>query len=254
MKNPLHDLQIEPHDIWVAFSLLTRLPIPVDHAQAGARGAGAAWAYPLVGLALGALAGIAAAILLWLGLPAGMAAAAALAVLASTTGGMHEDGLSDFADGIGGNTVEQRLEIMKDSRIGAFGAIALILSLLARFSAIGDMSGWGLVLGLAAIGGVSRAAMVLVMYALPNARKGGLSASAGKPAQSTMVLALGIGLLGAIILTGWAGILVFAIGFLAIIPVAWLAKQTLGGQTGDVLGATQQFAEIAALGALLALQ
>lgn len=254
MKNPFHDLQIEAHDIWVAFSLLTRLPVPVDHARAGERGAAAAWAYPLVGLVLGAVAGMVAAVLLWLGLPTGMAAAAALAVLATTTGGMHEDGLSDFADGLGGHSVEQRLEIMKDSRIGAFGAIALILSLLARFSAIGEISGWGLVLGLAAIGGMSRAAMVLVMYLLPNARKGGLSASAGKPAQSTMVLALGIGLGGAVILTGWAGIIVFAIGFLAIIPVAWLANRTLGGQTGDVLGAAQQFAEIAALGALVALQ
>lgn len=243
----------EWHDILVAFSLLTRLPVPVDHARAGARGASAAWAYPLVGLALGALAGALAALALVLGAPAGMAAALALATLAITTGAMHEDGLADFADAMGGNTVARRLEIMKDSHIGAFGAIALFIALLARWSGIANLSGWELLAGLASVGAVSRAAMVLAMVALPNARASGLSATTGRPERATVWLALALGLTSAIILTGFSGLFLFAISLVGALPVLWLAKRTLGGQTGDVLGATQQFSAVFALAALLAL-
>lgn len=243
----------EPHDIWVAFSLLTRLPVPVDHTRAGERGAAAAWAYPLVGVALGALAGLLAAIALWLGAPTGMAAALALATLAITTGGMHEDGLADFADAMGGNTREQRLEIMKDSHIGAFGAIALTLALLARWSGIAPLSEWEMILDLAAVGAVSRAGMVVTMAELRNARKSGLSAATGRPTQGTLLMALGIALLATLLLTGFGGLYLFVIGLAGTLPILWLAERTLGGQTGDVLGAAQQCAEIAALAALIAL-
>ena len=243
----------EWHDIRVAFSLLTRLPVPVDHARAGERGARAAWAYPLVGTALGALAGMLAAIALWLGAPAGMAAALALATLATATGGMHEDGLADFADAMGGQTREQRLEIMKDSHIGAFGAIALTLALLARWSGIVPLSGWDMILDLAAVGTISRAGMVVAMAELRNARKTGLSAATGRPTQGTLLMALGIALAATLALTGFGGLYLFVIGLAGTLPVLWLAERTLGGQTGDVLGAAQQCAEIAALAALIAL-
>lgn len=246
-------LGIEAHDIWVAFSLLSRLPTPVDHARASTRGAAAAWAYPIVGLALGGMAGIIAAILLWLNIPAGMAAGAALATLAITSGGMHEDGLSDFADSTGGTTQAHRLEIMKDSHIGAFGATALILALLMRFSGIANLSGWGIIFGLAAIGAISRAGMVLVMHILPNARDTGLSARTGRPDINVTLFAVLIALASSLLLLGPICLLVVIIGFAATLPVAWYAKRSLGGQTGDVLGTAQQFGEIAALGALIAL-
>jgi len=177
MTETTNKLDLQTQDIWAAFSLLSRLPVPVDHARAGARGAAAAWAFPVVGLIIGGAAGGMAALATWLGLPAGLAAASALTFLAVATGGMHEDGLADFADAMGGMTVERRLEIMKDSRIGAYGVIALTIALLARWSGIGELSGWTVVFTLAAIGATSRAVMVLLMFTMRSARETGLSAA-----------------------------------------------------------------------------
>ncbi len=244
----------EPHDLLAAFSLLTRLPVPVDHAQAGKRAANAAWAYPLVGLILGGLLGVLGVFLGWIGIPNGMVAAFILLGFAMATGAMHEDGLADFADGIwGGTTVERRLEIMKDSRIGAYGAVALIVFLLARFSGIAALQGWDLMLTLAAVGAGSRALMVGVMFMIDPAKPLGLSASAGQPSAQKTGVALAIGLLACVVLTGFSGIILFAAMAIAIIPVCTIALKKLGGQTGDVLGTAQQCAEVAGLAAAIAL-
>ncbi|MEE9454209.1 MAG: adenosylcobinamide-GDP ribazoletransferase [Paracoccaceae bacterium] len=254
MTPRFNNLDMQAHDIWAAFSLLSRLPVPVDHARSGARGAGAAWAYPIVGAAIGMMAGCIGVVGLWLGLPGGMVAAFVLTVLALISGGMHEDGLADFADGVGGGrNVTQRLEIMKDSRIGAYGAIALCLALLARGAGIAALEGWGMVAALALIGAISRSAVVLLMHIIPPARPEGLSASTGKPAISTLLIALFIALFISILCAGLWGGLIFALSFLGIIPVYILARRNLGGQTGDVLGAAQQCVEIASLAAILAI-
>jgi len=253
MTKTIDKLGLQGHDIWAAFSLLTRLPIPVDHARAGERGAAAAWAFPVVGLIIGALAGAVAALAGWLGLPAGISSAAALAFLAIVTGGMHEDGLADFADAMGGMTVERRLEIMKDSRIGAYGVIALSIAVLARWSGIGELTSWTLVFTLAAIGATSRAVMVWLMYAMQPARENGLSAGVGKPTGTTVLVASGIAFVACVLFTGFSGVMLFGWVFAATLPIYWLANQTLGGQTGDVLGAAQQSAEIVGLAAAIAL-
>lgn len=134
-KNWLTQLDVQPIDIPAAFTLLTRLPLPVDHAKTGERAARAAWAYPFVGAVLGLIAGVIALSLAAFGVQTGIAAAVALGTLMLLTGALHEDGLSDCADGLGGGTtLKKRLEIMKDSRIGAFGAAALGVTLLARWS------------------------------------------------------------------------------------------------------------------------
>lgn len=244
---------LQAHDIWAAFSLLTRLPVPVDHARAGSRGAASAWAFPIVGLIVGAGAGLMAMIGGWLGLPVGMVAASALAFLAVVTGGMHEDGLADFADSMGGSSIERRLEIMKDSRIGAYGVIALSVTILARWSGITELSGWTLVFTLAAIGATSRATMVLLMHTMRPARKSGLSAGVGKPDRSTVLVSVAIGFVSCVFLTGFSGVILFALIFASTLPVYWIANKSLGGQTGDVLGTAQQFAEIAGLAAAIAL-
>ena len=107
-----------PGDILVALGLLSRIPVSVDPELAVTRAATATWAYPLVGAVLGGLAGLVGSILLELNLPSGMAAALALGVLVLLSGAMHEDGLADCADGLGGgHDRERRLEIMKDRRI-----------------------------------------------------------------------------------------------------------------------------------------
>ena len=252
MTKTIEKLDLQAHDIWAAFSLLTRLPVPVDHARAGTRGAAAAWAFPVVGLIIGGLAGMLAMLASWLGLPTGMAAASALAFVAIVTGGMHEDGLADFADAMGGMTVEQRLEIMKDSRIGAYGVIALSIAILARWSGIGELSGWSVVFTLAAVGAASRAVMVWLMFAMQPARESGLSAGAGKPSGTTVLVASGIAFLTCVIFTGLSGVVLFVLIFGGALPVYWIANRTLGGQTGDVLGAAQQSAEIVGLAAAIA--
>ncbi|OUS07092.1 hypothetical protein A9Q96_07215 [Rhodobacterales bacterium 52_120_T64] len=253
MTKTIDKLDLQGHDIWAAFSLLTRLPVPVDHARAGSRGAAAAWAFPVVGLIIGGAAGAISALAGWLGLPAGMAATSALAFLAVITGGMHEDGLADFADCMGGTTTEQRLEIMKDSRIGAYGVIALSIALLARWSGIGELSGWTVVFALAAVGAASRAVMVLLMFAMRPARKTGLSAGVGKPSGATVLVASSIAFLSCVIFTGLSGVVLFVLIFGAALPVYWIANRTLGGHTGDVLGTAQQFAEIVGLAATIVL-
>jgi len=240
-------------DILIAFSLLSRLPVPVDHELAGKRGACATWAYPIVGLVLGLIAGIIGTTLHWFGAPTGIAAIAALGSLVILTGGMHEDGLADCADGFGGAMEkDQRLTIMKDSRIGAFGAVALVLFIMARASGMDSLIHLSFIAPLMAVGAASRLPMILAMYAMPNAREGGLSSSIGTPPETAIGIAITLTLVICFICIGWAGIFVFAWAMIAAGVMATLAHKAIGGKTGDVLGAIQQWAEVGALGAAVA--
>lgn len=241
-----------PVDLAIALSLLSRVPVPLDHAAAGARTAQAAWAYPLVGAALAALAGGIGWGLSTLGLPPGPVAGLVIAVQILLTGALHEDGLADSADGLwGGWDKARRLEIMRDSRIGAYGVLALGLGVLLRWSCLAALLSLGgpgaMLAALVAAGAVSRAAMVAVMASLPFAREDGLSHSVGRVPRWA---AIGAGL----IMVGIAGIALgpaalFAViaGLLSAEAARRLAFRRIGGQTGDILGATQQLAEIACL-------
>lgn len=239
-----------PHDILSGFALLTRLPLP-DHRSTGAA---SAWAWPLVGAALGAAAAALASAALWLGVTPGVTAVLVLALGAMLTGGLHEDGLSDTADGLfGGWTKARRLEIMKDSRVGSYGVLALVLVVLARWSALTAL----LVFGghwaaLVATGALSRAPMALIMALLPNARGEGLSHATGQPAPGIALAALGLGLAIAVALTGWTGIAMAAAALGAGAVLSASALRRIGGQTGDILGASQQLAEVACLAVLSA--
>jgi adenosylcobinamide-GDP ribazoletransferase len=235
--------------VLAAFGLLTRLALP-RHAPVGAA---AAWAWPLAGAVVGGIAGLAG----WAtqGLGAGIAAAVVLAAQAMLTGAMHEDGLADTADGLwGGWTRERRLEIMKDSHIGSYGVLALLLVTLVRWSALATLIGTGGILAAAiAVGAISRVPMALVMAALPNARRTGLSQAVGRPDFGTVLGALAVALLLASLAIGPVATLLAAL--LCALPCAALAlaaRARLGGQTGDILGAAQQLAEAAALAALAA--
>lgn len=237
-------------DLWSAFALLTRLPVP-NHTP---RGADAGWAWPLVGAAVGGIAALVVALANFVGLPVGVAAAMALAIAAILTGALHEDGLADTADGIfGGRDVERRLAIMKDSHIGSFGTLALILVTLARWSALAVLvTTGGAVLALIATGALSRVPMLVLMATLPNARGSGLSKTVGQPGSTVVLVAAGIaGGLG-LFLAGWITIWI-ALALAALtLGVAALARAKIGGQTGDVLGASQQLAEVLCLSLLAA--
>lgn len=228
-------------DVLAALALLTRLPLP-DHTP---RGAEAAWAWPLAGAVVGMIGALAAWVALALGAGPGPAAAVALVAQALTTGGLHEDGLSDTADGLlGGRSRERRLEIMKDSRIGSFGALALVLVTLLRWSALAALCAGGPYAAvLVAAGALSRVPMAAIQSALPNARGTGLSQLTGRPARATVALGAAIALALALVLTGWQALSAALVAALLCLGLARAAKSRIGGQTGDILGASQQIAE-----------
>lgn len=236
--------QPEVNDIPAALGLLTRIPVQVDSAWAADRGPAQAWAYPLAGVALGIIAVIGAWCLGGLGLSPLAIGIMVVGFTAFITGAMHEDGLADTCDGLwGGWTAAQRLEIMKDSRVGVYGVVGLVTILGIKavlYGQILETSIWP-ILGVMA---ASRAAMVPVMAYLPHARTNGLSHQVGQPSQQTAWLALAIGGLALLITGGW-----FAIVLVPLVAwgVAVVARSKINGQTGDILGATQQLSEVAAL-------
>lgn len=248
---PIRDIAFRlPSDLLSAFALLSRLPLP-NHQGTGAA---SAWAWPLVGAVLGALGAALASAALWLGVTPGVTAVLVLALGAMLTGGLHEDGLSDTADGLyGGWTKARRLEIMKDSRVGSYGVLALVLMTLARWSALTAVLVYGgHWAALVATGALSRAPMALVMALLPNARGEGLSHATGRPSAATALVALLIAVAITVAVTGWTAVpLVFA-ALGATLLLALIALRKIGGQTGDILGASQQLAEVACLAVLSA--
>ncbi len=237
-------------DLLVALSLLTRLPIPqADWSNTERPPARAAWAYPLAGLVVGGLAAIAGLVGNSLSLGPSVVAALMLAVLSMTTGAMHEDGLADCADGFwGGWDRSRRLEIMKDSAIGAYGVLALVTVFALKWGSLSAVlahpSATAWVILVPAI--LSRAAMVAVMALLPNAREGGLSSKTGTPGKSAMWVALALGVVAALLAPSNALVLIAAM-VLAAGAVGLIATRKIGGQTGDVLGATQAITEAALL-------
>ncbi len=236
-------------DVPAAVGLLTRFPVKVDMAKAQARGAKAAWAYPIVGLKIAMVLIFVALIANWIGLIPPVTAILLLTVSTIVTGGMHEDGLADSADGLwGGWDKVRRLEIMKDSRTGAYGVLALILSVLLRWTCMTAVLQSDMWIGsLIAVAMFSRAAMVAMMTGLPNARDGGLSKSVGRPYPITAWLAIGVATFGATVALGLTAgtLLIMAVATTSL--CAGIAHRKVGGQTGDILGATQQMTEITLL-------
>ncbi|WP_439155080.1 adenosylcobinamide-GDP ribazoletransferase [Yoonia sp.] len=237
---------IDAQDLPAALGLLTRLPVLLQPDRAMARGAAAAWAYPVAGIVIGVVVAASISLLLSLGLPGGIVAALALTVSIVLTGAMHEDGLADTADGLwGGWDRARRLAIMKDSHIGTYGVLALGLTLLLRWLALTALvatgSYWAALIGAAAL---SRGGMVVLMGMMPNARDGGLSHHVGRPAAPTVWLAVVLAGLTGLICLGFSAILLAG---LAVIACGLIARAKIGGQTGDILGATQQISEICVL-------
>lgn len=236
-------------ELGAALGLLTRLPLGRWPMPADAAGfARAAWAYPLVGALAGGVAGGAQALLVAFGLPPALAAPWSLAVLLLLTGALHEDGLADMADGFGGGRDRARkLAIMRDSRIGSFGALALLLSLFLRGAALALLP--SPLLMMAAAGALSRAALLVPLGLLPPARADGLAAGLGR-AGVAPGLAVGAALAFLLLPPGGAFSALLA-AVLAGLGVALLARRQVGGHTGDVLGGCAVLAECAVLTALL---
>lgn len=235
-------------DVLVAASLLTRVPVPLDHEAAAERGAIASWAFPIVGALIGLAAGCGFYAATLLGVPLGGAAALALVIAVALSGALHEDGLADTADGMGGATTrEKTLEIMRDSRIGAFGATALGVALLLRWNGIATLDPPDALAALVVAGAGSRALVSWVMWAYPPARREGMSASVGQAPSLAMGIALGLAILFALIVAPAAGLMALALAFGAVWAFARWVGYRLEGVTGDVFGACQQVAEIVML-------
>jgi adenosylcobinamide-GDP ribazoletransferase len=219
-------------------------------------------ALPPAGASIGGIGALALALSRSLGLAPLVAATVAVAAIVAVTGGLHEDGLADVADGFGGGgTPERKLEIMRDSRLGAYGGLALGLSLLLRVFAVAALAERSTLLAAAALiatGALSRTAGLAPLLVLSPARPEGLGAAMPRPSSRALLLAAALAALfslapalcgaplGRILLADLAACL-------AAILTARLADRQIGGYTGDVLGAAQQAAEIAVLLALSAI-
>jgi adenosylcobinamide-GDP ribazoletransferase len=251
-RNMRRDDRIEriTGDLIVTLGFYTRLPLPHDHVNAGAELAQASWAAPLAGAVVGAFGALAYALAHAFGL--GALPAAGLAIFASliVTGALHEDGLADTADAFGaGTTPETRLAIMRDSRIGAFGACALILSIGLRWVAVASLVGPARVaVALIVAHAAARAMPPLLMWLIPPARPDGLSATAGLPPADGVAAAALLGLAALVLGLGLAnGLIAAALLVACLVTIRSLALNKIGGQTGDVLGTLEQVCEIVVL-------
>lgn len=245
-------------DILAALQFFSRLPVPA-HFHGSHDFGPALRAAPIAGAVIGAMAGVVLVVLLWLGMAPGLAAGFAVAALVVSTGAMHEDALADVADGFGGGqTRDRKLEIMRDSRTGTYGAAAVMLSLLLRWAAIAafaEANGAFAFLVLVAAGAVSRGYAVLVPRRIPAARGDGLGVSAGVLSSSAAIQTIVIFVAAALLLAGpvagfgWTVLaLLFAWGVMR--ASCRLAMQQIAGHTGDVIGATQQAVEVVFLAIL----
>jgi len=232
-----------------ATAFFTRLP--VDPRAAGDwRLADSAWAFPLVGAGIGGAAAFALLLAQLIGLASWPAALLSMLAGIAMTGALHEDGLADTADGFfGGRDREEKLAILRDSRQGTYGVVAIVLSVLLRAAAlagIGDAIHAGL--ALIAAHAVSRAALPAAMMGLTPARPDGLGATAGTPRAGGAIAAALIGAAIALAALGPVrGAVALCLTGVIVFAMAKLARRQIGGYTGDVLGAFQQVGEIVIL-------
>ncbi|MCX8999812.1 adenosylcobinamide-GDP ribazoletransferase [Rhizobiaceae bacterium BDR2-2] len=245
-------------NILVACAFLGRVPVPgrVFDGFDGRMGA-IAHAFPVAGF----LVALPGALLFWLMLTLGtdalVAALLALSLQALVTGALHEDGLADCADGFGGGrSREEVLDIMKDSRIGTFGAIALFMSFALRAAMLASVAmhlpPLAAAFALPASGTLARTLMVAHWQALPPAREQGLATSAGQPdlAGTARALAIGTVLAGIPVIAVFglpALFLALSLGGIAAFAMTRLAARRINGHTGDTIGAVEQIGEIAVL-------
>jgi adenosylcobinamide-GDP ribazoletransferase len=229
-----------------AVSLLTRFPVAV-HSDRASLARAVPW-FPVVGAGIGALI---AGTFVALGeiLPAILAAAVASLAGAALTGAFHEDGLGDVADAFaGGWTVERRLEILDDPRLGTFGVLATSGALLVRVAAISTVGGWDALALIASAHALSRAAAITLMRRLPLAAPDGMGASyAASLTRAGEATALASGGALALALVGPWAVPAAALCLVAAFSMGGWSRSKIGGITGDVLGATQQVAELAIL-------
>lgn len=243
-------------DLLICLRFFSRLPIPATAREGELGSAGFARAVAMAPVAGALIAIVPVAVVLasaWLRLPMSLAAPLAIAALAVTTGALHEDALADCADGLGGRSRERKLEIMRDSRIGAFGAVAIAFSFYLRSAALtAALERNEGVAALVLSAALSRAACLLPLVLLPPVRADGLGAATAhpEPRAALVAAALALAVASCAVFAGveaeraTGAVLAAAALASAVCGIAW---RQLRGQTGDVAGAAQQAAEIGVL-------
>jgi adenosylcobinamide-GDP ribazoletransferase len=260
-------------DAKACLGLLTRIPVTIGETGDGhdtrVQLARASWAFPVAGALIGIIGATVFAGASLLGLPPWTAALLAIGSTMLISGALHEDGLADVADGFGGAFArDEKLAIMRDSRLGTYGTLALILSVALRAAALAAIAGpgaaiadpgaaiadpWAAGAALIVAHAGARAGLPAIMRTLPLARADGLAARAGLPEPAPVAISLGLAIGLALVLLGiGTAILTVLAAAAATVLVAVLAYRQIGGYTGDVLGAAQQAAEIAILLAIAA--
>ncbi|MGP3592884.1 adenosylcobinamide-GDP ribazoletransferase [Vagococcus sp. WN89Y] len=237
-------------------SFISRIPVPERwmHGLDAADYVRGIVTFPLVGVLLGALSGGVFVLLLpWCGTP--LAALFAVLALALLTGGFHLDGLADTCDGIfSARRRERMLEIMRDSRLGTHGGLALVFVLAAKILVLSELQlrGAPMIASLAAACAAGRGCSVLLMFRHRYARDEGLgNLFIGKVSGRDTLVTLLISLLAATGLLGMAGFIALLVTVACVFVLGQLLKRTLGGQTGDTLGAAIELGEVFFLLALL---
>ncbi|SDT05141.1 adenosylcobinamide-GDP ribazoletransferase [Bradyrhizobium canariense] len=236
-------------DLRLAVALLTRVPMPQPEGTKPEGLARAQRAFPLVGAMIGLAVGLVDRAMLKMGIPPLAAAALAIGAGAALTGALHEDGLADVGDGFGGGRDRAaKLAIMRDSRIGTYGALALLVSFSARWSALASFSTAAIIPGLVVAHALSRAAIPVLAANMPFARDDGLGKSAGRPDLASALMAIVIAVVIALLcLPAKLALLEVVVTAAAATAVATLAQRQIGGVTGDVFGAVEQVVETAVL-------
>ncbi|MHB8809443.1 MAG: adenosylcobinamide-GDP ribazoletransferase [Desulfobulbaceae bacterium] len=230
-----------------AFRFLTILPFPGSFGSAGDDLRGSLPWFSLVGLVLGGI-GAAGACLAWQILPVPVAAVVLTFFLLSFSGAMHLDGLADSADGFfSARGRQEMLAIMRDSRIGVMGVVALVLILLLKTACLGTLSPDAVVRAGLLIPLAGRCALVLMVSLLPYVRpEGGLATTlyAGRSFPAVL-LALMVLVFAGYAVLGFLGIVAVAAAMLGVLVFAWYCRGKIGGATGDTLGASCELAEAA---------
>jgi adenosylcobinamide-GDP ribazoletransferase len=236
-------------DLRLATGLLTRLPMSHPDGAMPAGLARAQRAFPLVGAMIGLVVGLVDWLLLEMAIPPLAAAALALGASAMLTGALHEDGLADVGDGFGGGRdPAAKLLIMRDSRLGTYGAIALLVGFSTKLSALASLPASAIVPGLVVAHALARSAIPVLAASLPFARADGLGKSAGRPERASAITAVIVAIVIALLcLPAKEALLAVAVTVAGVAAMAWLAWRQIGGVTGDVFGAAEQVAETAVL-------
>jgi adenosylcobinamide-GDP ribazoletransferase len=236
----------------LALRYLTIVPLPAGpHVEPTTLGRAAAW-FPVVGLTLGLIVAAGERVIGTM-FPTLLDALLAVTLWKLLTGGLHLDGLADCFDGLVGRDAGDRLRIMRDSRIGAFGAIGLILFLLLEVAAVSELGASTRWRALLAAPAVARTMPPLVGWLFPAATPLGQGAMFRSGlTRARVVVALLLGAAVPVAALGLAGIVAFVVAGSASIGLGWFFTRQLGGVTGDVLGAIIEFAELSVLLVLVA--